>query len=154
MTVTQKLKALRTALDLTQDKFGDILGISGPYYGEVERGRYAVQDWMLDGLNAKYAIDPDEFIDETNDNYLPPGYTRVTQHKPSFRPRPETPKLSKRCISCDYYGGSTTNSCDYILIARQRRGCPAGDNCARYKPRTTTRRFWPMDLGEEVDYDI
>lgn len=41
MTVTQKLKALRTALNLTQDKFGDILGISGPYYGEVERGRYA-----------------------------------------------------------------------------------------------------------------
>ena len=59
MTVTQKLKALRTELNLTQDKFGDILGISGPYYGDVERGRYAVHDWMLDVLNAKYAIDPE-----------------------------------------------------------------------------------------------
>ena len=153
MTVTQKLRALRTALGLTQDKFADILGMSRSYYSEIERGRYEVPDWLLDELNARYAIDPNEFGAETNDSYLPPGYTRAPL-SPSPRAEMNAPLVSKRCHTCHYYGGDTTNTCDYILIARQRRGCPAGDKCTRYKPRITTRRFWPMDLAEEVDYDI
>lgn len=33
---------------------------------------------------------------------------------------------------CDYYARNT-HTCDFILLAHQRRGCPAGKECTRYR---------------------
>lgn len=43
------------------------------------------------------------------------------------------------CRSCSYYG-SVLQSCDYLIVTGQRRGCPAGKECTRYKKRGTERR--------------
>lgn len=33
---------------------------------------------------------------------------------------------------CDYYARNT-HTCDFILLAHQRRGCPPGKGCTRYR---------------------
>lgn len=46
---------------------------------------------------------------------------------------------TKRCETCWYVGSLRTavdrggNSCDYMLITGKLRGCPAGDQCTKYK---------------------
>lgn len=48
--------------------------------------------------------------------------------------------LPKRCSTCQYRGylghyDNTKDSfvCDYILIEHKKRGCPADENCDKYK---------------------
>lgn len=41
--------------------------------------------------------------------------------------------------SCLYYG-CRTETCDYLLITGERRGCPVED-CARYVPNASVRRL-------------
>lgn len=45
--------------------------------------------------------------------------------------------------SCAYFG-TNTHTCDYILITGQRRGCPAGPLCNRYKPLNARHRKVPQ----------
>lgn len=60
---------------------------------------------------------------------------------------------TKRCSSC-YFGTTYARMsdgqriCDYILITGHRRGCPAGDDCDKY--RKGRRR--PMK--EAIDWDV
>lgn len=44
--------------------------------------------------------------------------------------------------SCAYFG-TNTHTCDYILITGQRRGCPGGRLCKRYKPLKARKREMP-----------
>ena len=51
----------------------------------------------------------------------------------------KTPSLTtERCRDCYYAGhldnGSGLICCDYILIEGEMRGCPAGDDCKRFRP--------------------
>ena len=41
----------------------------------------------------------------------------------------------KHCRSCKYHGwlGNHAITCDYILIRKERRGCPVGPSCTRYE---------------------
>lgn len=41
------------------------------------------------------------------------------------------------------FKGANTNTCDYILITGQRRGCPGGPLCIRYKPVNERKREAP-----------
>ena len=45
--------------------------------------------------------------------------------------------------SCAYFG-TNTKTCDYILITGQRRGCPGGHLCNRYKPLNARHRKVPQ----------
>lgn len=45
--------------------------------------------------------------------------------------------------SCAFFD-TNTNTCDYILITGQRRGCPAGPMCKRYKPLNARKRKVPQ----------
>lgn len=45
--------------------------------------------------------------------------------------------------SCKFYG-TNTNTCDYILITGQRRGCPGGRLCTKYKPVNGRHRKMPQ----------
>lgn len=44
---------------------------------------------------------------------------------------------SKRCRKCKYaYGMGMSEGyiiCDYLLTTKERRGCPAGDECTRFE---------------------
>lgn len=43
-------------------------------------------------------------------------------------------KKNHPCEGCCYAGylqGSESYTCDYILIERKRRGCPAGEECKK-----------------------
>lgn len=152
MTVYDKLRLLGEAV--TQEKAAEAMGVSPFYFRQILRSHYSVGRHYIENLASVYMFDVDEFLDETKDFEFHPPKRWKKAKKPS--PKKEAPKqkMSKRCLKCFWYGGSYTHTCDYFLLAGQRRGCPAGDKCTRYKPRATTRRFWPMDLGEEVDYDI
>ena len=39
----------------------------------------------------------------------------------------------KRCTRCCYYARGT-ETCDYYLITKVRRGCPADSKCDKYEP--------------------
>ena len=41
--------------------------------------------------------------------------------------------VGEKCRSCLYYA-AYTDTCDYMLVTHERRGCPAGDECVRYRP--------------------
>lgn len=41
--------------------------------------------------------------------------------------------MARLCLSCKWYSRES-RSCDYYLLNFIRRGCPADDNCKRYKP--------------------
>lgn len=45
--------------------------------------------------------------------------------------------------SCAYFG-TNTKTCDYILITGQRRGCPGGRLCERYKSVNARHRKIPQ----------
>lgn len=45
--------------------------------------------------------------------------------------------------SCAFFG-TNTKTCDFILITGQRRGCPAGRQCERYKPVNARHRKVPQ----------
>lgn len=54
------------------------------------------------------------------------------------------------CAGCMYYGKST-DSCDYILIADQRRPCPPGPGCSVRRTTKEVKRMgkprWDTELG-------
>lgn len=54
------------------------------------------------------------------------------------------------CAGCMYYG-KTTDSCDYILIADQRRPCPPGAECTVRRTSKEVKRMgkprWDTELG-------
>lgn len=151
MTVYDKLRLLGEAV--TQEKAAEAMGVSLYYFRQILRDKYRVGRHYIENLASVYPIDVDDFMDETKD-FTPPAKKRRPKKKKKPKPAPKPQKMSKRCLSCNWYGGRYTHTCDYFLLTGERRGPLMGDNCIRYKPRTTTRRFWPMDLGEEVDYDI
>ena len=45
----------------------------------------------------------------------------------------------EKCLSCLYHGWDT-QSCDYLLVTGERRGCPGGEDCARYLPRRNRKK--------------
>lgn len=53
--------------------------------------------------------------------------------------------MSDKCKTCRFRSRtSNVNTCDYIVIAGHRRGCPAGDECTRYeKGNPPTERVEP-----------
>lgn len=48
--------------------------------------------------------------------------------------------VSDKCKDCKYKGEVLFGElcCDYILITGKKRGCPAGDECDRYKKEENT----------------
>ena len=150
MTVYDKLRLLGEAV--TQEKAAEAMGVSPFYFRQILRSHYSVGRHYIENLASVYMFDVDDFLDETKD-FTPPQKKQPKKQRTAKRGKPQR-TISDRCKGCDYYGGCYTETCDFFLLTGERRGCPPGDKCERYKPRTTTRRFWPMDLGEEVDYDI
>ena len=96
MTIGDKFKALRLALGLDQMAMAEQLYCSAAYLSQVEKGWCKPQHYLLERLNELYAIDPDEFGDESNRSYLPPGgiparlrYTSPTRGNPKSAGRPK-----------------------------------------------------------------
>lgn len=60
------------------------------------------------------------------------------------------PESKSPCAGCIYYGKST-NSCDYILIADQRRPCPPGAECTVRRTSKEVKKMgkprWDTELG-------
>ena len=50
---------------------------------------------------------------------------------------------AEKCKTCVYSRGYNMEQADvccmYIVITGERRGCPGGDECTKYKPRTGKR---------------
>lgn len=52
-----------------------------------------------------------------------------------------TKKDDEHCKKCKYHGWlGAYVVCDYILIEKSARGCPAGVGCNKFKPRRKSRR--------------
>ena len=49
----------------------------------------------------------------------------------------------EKCQSCEYRGGwkEVGIFCDYFERVGRLRGCPPGNACTEYKPKTSNRRF-------------
>lgn len=154
MTVGEKFKALRLALGLDQMAMAEQLYCSAAYLSQVEKGWCKPQHYLLERLNELYAIDPDEFGDESNRSYLPPGgiparlrYTSPTRGNPKKRrtprapepPAPQTPRCGKLCRKC-WFHSNTWDTCDFFEITGVLRGCPIGDDCVRFTPRAGRKR--------------
>lgn len=59
----------------------------------------------------------------------------------------------KHCRSCKYHGwlGNHALTCDYILIKKQRRGCPTGPGCIRYEKGERKRdELGPLSIPKEA----
>ena len=60
------------------------------------------------------------------------------------------PETKSPCVGCMYYG-KTTDTCDYILIADQRRPCPPGAECTVRRTSKEVKKMgkprWDTELG-------
>ena len=64
-------------------------------------------------------------------------------YAPALKPR----GTGLRCgrTDCRYYA-SRTDSCDYLLLCFEPRGCPPAPDCSRYLPRASQR----VELSERT----
>lgn len=149
MTVREKLKRLRNDLGLSQERFGEALNLNK--YPDYEYGHLRVPPYVIDSLERLYGIDPEVFADESNDIYLPPGGLPERKKKTPERRRPRKtctidrnwPRMPKRCNTCFYRVemNRMVIGCGYAAEeGNGLRGCPAGDECTRYKPDDGQRR--------------
>lgn len=124
------LIARRRAAKLTQKALAKLIGVSSSTVANWEHGRQKPQPQYATRLAAILGdAEPKQ-----------PQYTNVSQ----------------RCASCDYAlrEGKTAIGCVYILYTKQRRGCPGGDSCTRYKPMAAPRRLQYQDFsGGDTDDD-
>lgn len=114
------IKRLRETAGLTQAKLADELHVNVSTIKRWEQGVLTPSEDSIKRLNRYFKVD-------------------VTKYKPS-----QTVNDSVRCRKCEYrYGWKETGMmcCDYFGRTGKLRGCPAGDNCTKYKPRSTKRRF-------------
>lgn len=58
----ERIKKSRLELNLTQEQFSEILGISLTYYGQIERGVSSISIEKLQLLYEKFNIDPTYII--------------------------------------------------------------------------------------------
>lgn len=56
--------------------------------------------------------------------------------------------VDESCAPCAYFCFNT-ESCDYYLVTRTRRGCPAGAGCDKFTPRTGQRKKFGMPVWYE-----
>ena len=145
MRLQDKLRALRKACGLSQTAFSELVGASLLTYQGYENGKYSLPQYVLEKLRDIYNLDLAIFADEGNDIYLPPGGVKKAVRKnrrltakptPDKEPPDEWPELPERCHSCCYRvkRGRKTVGCAYVLTSGERRGCPVGDGCIRYRP--------------------
>lgn len=146
MTVYDKLRLLGEAV--TQEKAAEAMGVSPFYFRQILRSHYSVGRHYIENLASVYPIDVDDFMDETKD-FTPPAKKRRPKKKKKPKPAPKPQKMSKRCLSCNWYGGSYTHTCDYFLLTGERRGPLMGDDCIRFVEKTTQRRPQYYDFGGE-----
>ena len=149
MTVYDKLRLLGEAV--TQEKAAEAMGVSPYYFRQVLRDKYRVGRHYIENLASVYPIDVDDFLDETKD-FTPPQKKQPKKQRTAKRGKPQR-TISDRCKGCDYYGGCYTETCDFFLLTGERRGCPPGDKCERYKPRTHRRTPKYTDYGGDI-YDV
>lgn len=66
----------------------------------------------------------------------------VLERKEQRRRKAIKPFASKRkCRDCLYYAPKWDgNRCDYMYLTDEKRGCPSGDMCTRYKKSTPSER--------------
>ena len=147
MTVHEKLRAMSEVL--TQEKVAEAMQISTGYLREILREHRTIGRRYIENLAAVYPISADEFLDESRD-FVPPTKKR----KKKKVAKSPVHKVAKRCLHCDYYGGSHTRTCDYCILTGEHRGCPPGDQCTKYKPRTHRRRPMFLDFGGGENYDL
>ena len=144
MTVYDKLRLLGEAV--TQEKAAEAMGVSPFYFRQILRSHYSVGRHYIENLASVYPIDVDDFMDETKD-FTPPAKKRRPKKKKKPKPAPKPQKMSKRCLSCNWYGGHYTHTCDYFLLTGERRGPLMGDDCIRFVEKTTQRRPQYYDFG-------
>lgn len=67
----------------------------------------------------------------------------------------KTSEMQRACRGCMYFCAATP-SCDYYLMVKQRRMCPAGEGCTRKilgeKPRVMTNKPFKIPKDERTDY--
>ena len=150
MTVHDKLRALGEAV--TQEKAAEAMGVSPFYFRQILRSHFPVGRYYIENLAKVYPVDVDDFLDETRDFSPPQKKARGKKRTAAKRGNPQR-TISGRCKGCDYYGGHYTKTCDFFLLTGKRRGCPPGDKCSRYKPRTHRREPKFIDFGGDI-YDV
>lgn len=60
--------------------------------------------------------------------------------------------VTERCWSCKYFSGDKDKypCCDYIGHTGHSRGCPAGDDCDKYKERGSLNADKQQAKGSKV----
>lgn len=119
MTIGEKIRKLRAEAGLLQRELAEIVGVNKHTVNSWETGRQVPLPNTITRLNEYFGVDiMDDGKPEIDESQL--------AHK------------SPKCRTCDYlWGNRYTNDvcCDYLLRTGQRRGCPGGDKCDKYKPR-------------------
>lgn len=125
MTIGEKIRKLRTEAGLPLNKLAKIIGVSDYAFRAWENDVYVPRPENLKKLNQYFGVNISE---EANIDAVDKVKENGTQYAQN----------SEKCRTCDYlWGNRYTNDvcCDYLLRTGQRRGCPGGDNCDKYKPR-------------------
>lgn len=60
------MRKLRAALELSQDKFADTIGMHRAYYASIERGERNVTLWTLWRVAQGLGVKPSELLAEAN----------------------------------------------------------------------------------------
>lgn len=138
VTFAEQIIALREAHGLSRREFGRKIGVVKSTLYSWENGLSLPSKQSLQRISDAFQLPMDA-------SQWPEMYVRK-------------PKRSgkKKCMKCKYafLQGRAFVCCEFILIEHQRRGCPAGDGCTRYKPATGLKRMEYMDYssgGEEYD---
>lgn len=79
----ERIKRCRLELNMTQEQFSEVLGLSLTYYGQIERGVSSISIEKLQVLYEKLNIDPTYIITgvERDTTYISTLINKCPQHK-------------------------------------------------------------------------
>ena len=121
---SEKIRKLRIEAGLLQRELAEILDVSTSTIKHWESGRQQPDPEHLKALCEYFGEQPTRKPSAPVDNHLA--------------------QYSKRCRECQYLWGnrySGTLLCDYFGRTGELRGCPGGDNCTKFEPRTKRRSY-------------
>lgn len=143
---------LLTEYDKHADKVGTM--VRAMYAEECSLGEIAARLRKLGrkpqrGIVAEFGTDDPDCIPEILlEDYARRHRIPVRETEKRQEAQPQTGVVDEYCDGCHYRSGNFgAVSCEYIIIEKKRRGCPAGTGCKRRKLRRGGSR------GNEAEQD-
>lgn len=79
MTIPERIKYIRTDLKLSQESFGETIGVSRDVVNNLERGRVEIKEYMLKLISKIHNVNYFWLTEEIGEPYLSPPPILVVQ---------------------------------------------------------------------------